>query len=86
VSKPHSGVAPTSGQSWVARRISADDTISIVRQQISVGKQKAGLDVDVLVTETMIHFYLQNELLKTALRSSNKEVRKKKASILKKSS
>jgi hypothetical protein len=79
-------VAPTSGQSWVARRISADDTISIVRQQISVGKQKAGLDVDVLVTETMIHFYLQNELLKTALRSSNKEVRKKKASILKKSS
>jgi hypothetical protein len=60
----------------VTRRVSADGTIASAWQQISVGKHKAGLDVDVLLTETMIHIYLQSELLDTALRSNNKEVRK----------
>jgi hypothetical protein len=51
-----------------------------------VGRHKAGLDVDVLVTDSMIHIYYKEELLKTALRSNNKEVRKKHASVLRKSS
>jgi hypothetical protein len=70
-------------QTWVARRVGGNGAISIAWQQISVGKHKAGLDVDVLVTETMIHIYYKNELLKTALRNNSKEVRKKNASTLK---
>jgi hypothetical protein len=68
----------------VARRIGANGVISIAQQQISVGRHKAGLDVDVLVTDPMIHIYYKEELLKTALRSNSKEVRKKHASVLKK--
>jgi hypothetical protein len=59
---------------------------SIAWQQISIGRHKAGLDVDVLVTDSMIHIYYKEELLKTALRSNSKEVRKKHASVLKKTS
>jgi hypothetical protein len=68
----------------VARRIGADGVISIAWQQISIGKHKAGLDVDVRVTDSMVHIYYKEELLKTALRSNSKEVRKKRASVLKK--
>jgi hypothetical protein len=67
----------------VARRIGANGVISIAWQQISIGKHKAGLDVDVLVTDSMVHIYYKEELLKTALRSNSKEVRKKRASVLK---
>jgi hypothetical protein len=71
---------------WVARRIGGNGVICIAWQQISVGRHKAGLDVDVLVTDSMIHIYYKEELLKTALRSNSKEVRKKHASVVKKTS
>ena len=38
------------------------------------------------VSRQMIHIYYKEELLKTALRSNSKEVRKKRASVLKKTS
>ena len=71
---------------WVARRIGGNGVISIAWQQISVGKHRAGQDVDVLITDSMVHVYYKDELLKTALRSNSKEVRKKRASVLRKSS
>jgi hypothetical protein len=70
----------------VARRISGNGVISIAWQQISIGRHKAGLDVNVLVSDSMIHIYYKEELLKTALRSNSKEVRKKWASVLKNTS
>jgi transposase InsO family protein len=71
---------------WAARRIGGNGVISIAWQQISVGKHRAGQDVDVLITDQMVHIYYKDELLKTALRSNNKEVRKKHASVLRKPS
>ena len=73
----------TSTGTWVARRIGGNGAICIAWQQISIGGHKAGLDVDVLVSDSMIHIYHKEELLKTALRSNSKEVRKKRASVLK---
>ena len=72
------------GEIWVARRIGGNGVISIAWQQISVGKHRAGQDVDVLTTQSMVYIYYKDELLKTALRSNNKEVRKKHASVLRK--
>ena len=69
---------------WAARRIGGNGVISIAWQQISIGKHRAGQDVDVLITESMVHVYYKDELLKTALRSNSKEVRKKRASVLRK--
>ena len=76
----------TSTGTWVARRIGGNGAICIAWQQISIGRHKAGLDVDVLVSDSMIHIYHKEELLKTALRSNSKEVRKKRASVLKNTS
>jgi hypothetical protein len=70
----------------VARRIGGNGVICIAWQQICVGRYKAGLDVAVLVTDSMIHSYYQEELFETALRSNSKEVRKKHASVLRKTS
>ncbi len=86
VSSARSSTQPTSTGTWVARRIGGNGVICIAWQQISIGRHKAGLDVDVLVTDSMIHIYYKEELLKTALRSNSKEVRKKHASVLKKTS
>jgi len=72
--------------SWLARCIGGNGVICIAWQQISIGRHKAGLDVDVLVSDSMIHIYYKEELLKTALRSNSKEVRKKWASVLEKTS
>ena len=86
ISSARAGTPSTGTGTWVARRIGGNGVICIAWQQISVGRHKAGLDVDVLVTDAMIHIYYKEELLKTALRSNSKEVRKKHASVLRKSS
>ncbi len=86
ISSARSSAESTSTGSWVARRIGGNGVISIAWQQICVGRHKAGLDVDVLVTDSMIHIYYKEELLKGALRSNSKEVRKKRASVVKKTS
>ena len=70
------------GGTWAARRIGGNGVISIAWQQISVGKHRAGQDVDVLITDSMVYIYYNDELLKTALRTNSKEVRKKHASVL----
>ncbi len=86
ISKVRASTSPSSTGTWIARRIGGNGTICIAWQQISIGRHKAGLDVDVLVSDSMIHIYYKEELLKTALRSNSKEVRKKRASVLKKTS
>lgn len=50
-------------------------------RKFNVGKHRAGQDVDILITDSMVYNYYNDELLKTALRN-NKEVRKKHASVL----
>jgi hypothetical protein len=69
------------GEAWVARRVGANGVISVSWQQFSVGKHHAGARVDVHVGPELLHVYLANTLIKTVVRTSRGEVRKKRASV-----
>jgi transposase InsO family protein len=69
-----------SGPDWVARRVASNGVICVSWQQISVGKHRAGTNVDVHVSPELIHVYHGPELIKTAVRTSHGPVRKKRAS------
>jgi hypothetical protein len=68
------------GDDWVSRRVASNGVISIAWQQISVGKNRAGAQVDVHVTDQLLQVWHGSELLKTVKRDNTKEVRKKHAS------
>jgi transposase InsO family protein len=68
------------GDGWVGRRVATNGIISVAWQQISVGKHRAGAQVDVRVTDQLLQIWHGNELLKTVQRDSTGEVRKKHAS------
>lgn len=67
------------GDDWVARTVSSVGTISVSNQVVSVGRHRSGEIVDVHVREQLLDVWIGNELVKTVLRSSIGEVRKKKA-------
>jgi transposase InsO family protein len=67
------------GDDWVARTVSAVGTISVSNQVVSVGRHRSGEIVDVHVREKLLDVWIGNELMKTVLRNSTGEVRKKKA-------
>jgi hypothetical protein len=69
------------GQAWVARRVGANGVISVSWQQFSVGKHHAGANVDVHVGPELLHVYLADTLIKTIVRTSRGEFRKKRASV-----
>jgi transposase InsO family protein len=72
--------ADRSGDGWVARKVGGNGVVCVSWQQVSVGKHHAGDRCDVLVTDTLLQFWVGNELLKTVARTSSGEVRKKRAS------
>jgi hypothetical protein len=51
----------------------------VSNQVVSVGRHRSGEIVDVHVREQLLDVWIGNELVKTVLRSSIGEVRKKKA-------
>jgi hypothetical protein len=53
--------------------------ISLSWQQFSVGKHHGGEQVDVHVTDRLLEVWSGNELIKTLVRTSGGEVRKKRA-------
>lgn len=67
------------GDGWVARRVAANGVVSVSWQQISVGKHRAGHRIDVHVGEQLLQLWDGPELLKTVIRDSRGEVRKKHA-------
>jgi transposase InsO family protein len=67
------------GNDWVARVVSSVGTISVSNQVISAGKHRSGHQIDVRVLAEMVELWDGPELLKTVLRTSTGEVRKKKA-------
>jgi len=69
------------GETWVARRVGANGVICVSWQQFSVGKHHAGARVDVHVGPELLHVYLADTLIKTVVRTSRGEVRKKRASV-----
>jgi transposase InsO family protein len=74
------------GAAWVCRRVAANGVISVAWQQICVGAHHSGESVDVHVTDQLLQIWHGSDLIKTVARSQpGKEVRKKKASVRRKS-
>jgi transposase InsO family protein len=69
------------GDDWISRTVSANGTISVSNQVFSVGKHRAGHTVDVHVREELLEAWDGPELLKSVLRTSRGEVRKKRAEV-----
>ncbi len=67
------------GDDWISRRVASTGTISVAWQQFSVGKHHSGELVDVHVTDRLLEVWAGNDLIKTVVRTSTKEVRKKRA-------
>lgn len=67
------------GDSWVTRRVASNGVISVAYQQISVGKHRHGEIVDVYLHGPLLQIWSGTELLKTMVRTDQKEVRKKRA-------
>lgn len=68
-----------SGDDWVARFVTVNGVISVSNQLFSVGKHRRGRVVDVHVLEDFLEVWDGPELVKSVLRESKGEVRKKKA-------
>jgi transposase InsO family protein len=67
------------GTDWISRRVASNGVISVAWQQFSVGKHHSGELVDVHVTDRLLEVWAGNDLIKTIVRTSTKEVRKKRA-------
>lgn len=73
--------ADRSGDDWVSRRVGANGVVCVSWQQVSVGKHHAGARCDVQVGEQLLQLWIGSELCKTVARTSQGEVRKKRASV-----
>ena len=71
--------ADRSGDDWVSRRVSANGVVCVSWQQISVGRHHAGDRCDIHVDGNLLRFWIGDDLVKTAARTSTKEVRNKRA-------
>jgi transposase InsO family protein len=67
------------GEQWVCRKVASNGIVSVGYQQVSVGKHYGGSPCDVLVTDGLLQFWVGNELLRTAARTSTGPVRKRHA-------
>jgi len=72
-------VPDRSGEGWVSRTVGGNGVVCVSWQQVSVGKHHAGQRCDANVTGQLLQFWVGAELLKTVVRTSNGEVRKKNA-------
>ncbi len=68
------------GEDWISRRVAPNGVISVAWQEISCGKHRGGRRVDVHVQGKTLQIWDGEELVKTVLRTNDKEVRKKHAS------
>lgn len=68
------------GDDWVSRRVASNGIICVAWQQVPAGKHRAGEVVDVHVTPRLLEIWSGNDLVKTAVRASAGDVRKKRAS------
>lgn len=67
------------GEQWVTRSVARNGVVCVGWQQVSVGKNYAGSACNVLVTDSVLQFWVGNELLKTVARTTTGEIRKKRA-------
>jgi Integrase core domain len=69
-----------SGEDWISRRVASNGVISVAWQQISCGMHRGGRRVDIHLLGPTMQIFDGDELIKTVLRTSDKEVRKRRAS------
>jgi transposase InsO family protein len=70
-----------SGPGWISRKVAVTGIISVAWQQINCGRHRAGRRVDVHLQGQTMQVWDGAELLKTVLRTNQKEVRKKHAAM-----
>jgi hypothetical protein len=61
--------------------MASNGIISVAAQPFSVGKHHSGASVDVHVGDRLLEVSSGNELIKTVVRTSPKEVRKRRAEM-----
>lgn len=71
--------ADRTGDNWVSRRVCSNGIVCVSWQQVSVGRHHAGARCDVHVDGELLRFWIGDELVKTAARTSRGEVRNKRA-------
>ncbi|SRX94512.1 integrase catalytic subunit [Intrasporangium calvum DSM] [Mycobacterium shimoidei] len=75
---PTAGRDPTSTD-WVSRRVGSNGIVCVSWQQVCVGRHHAGQACDVHVDGDLLRFWIGDELVKTAARTSTGQVRNKRA-------
>lgn len=66
-------------QDWVSRTVTTNGVVCVSWQQVSVGRHYAGARCDVHVDGGLLRFWVGDQLVKTAARTSIGEVRNKRA-------
>ena len=72
-------IGERAGDDWISRKITTNGIISVAWQEISCGKHRAGRRVDIHLQGPTLQIWDGDELIKTVLRTNDKEVRKKHA-------
>lgn len=67
------------GDDWVSRRVTTNGVVCVSWQQVSIGRYYAGQQCDVHVDGELLRFWVGENLVKTAARTSRGEVRNKRA-------
>jgi transposase InsO family protein len=67
------------GDDWVSRRVCANGIVCVSWQQVCIGRHYAGARCDVHVDGELLRFWVGDNLVKTAARSSTGGVRNKRA-------
>jgi transposase InsO family protein len=67
------------GDNWVSRRVCANGVVCVSWQQVSIGRHYAAARCDVHVDGELLRFWVGDQLVKTAARTSTGEVRNKRA-------
>ncbi|CDO33212.1 integrase catalytic subunit [Mycolicibacterium vulneris] len=67
------------GQDWVSRTVTTNGVVCASWQQVSIGRHYAGVRCDVHVDGGLLRFWVGDQLVKTAARTSTGAVRSKRA-------
>ena len=67
------------GSDWVSRKVTTNGVVCVSWQQVSLGRHYAGSRCDIHVEGDLLRFFIGDDLVKTAARTSHVEVRNKRA-------
>jgi hypothetical protein len=73
------GRSDRGGDDWASRRVCANGVVCVSWQQVCIGHHYAGQRCDVHVDGDPLRFWVGDQLVKTAARTSTGEVRNKRA-------